>query len=347
MVLTREKPILICGIQPTSTLTLGNYIGSLLPLIKNQDSFNSILLIADLHAYTIPLSIQKISFQTINQRSWELIKWVIACGVDPEKTRIVLQSDLKSEHLELFYFLLTHSKLGELQIMTQYKFLMSQFKEPNGTEPNLFGVLVYPVLMAADILLYDSQYLAVGEDQTQHIELCSELSSRINRLYSCNIFQNKLSAIHLDSGAKIMDLVDPSKKMSKSTTNKDGVIFFSDSPSQITQKIMRAKTDSLNQITLDKTQAGIHNLLSIYSSLSNQGLEEIFKKVKLLNYKEFKEQLSKVVVERVSSIQEKYSQLKDQDIKRMLQENANHLRLIARKKLDLIYSSIGKENTTN
>ena len=96
MTLNKEKPTLICGIQPTSTLTLGNYIGSLLPLIKNQDSFNSILLIADLHAYTIPLSIQKISFRTINQRSWELIKWVIACGVDPEKTRIVLQSDLKA-----------------------------------------------------------------------------------------------------------------------------------------------------------------------------------------------------------------------------------------------------------
>ncbi|PYC99576.1 tryptophan--tRNA ligase, partial [Microbacterium esteraromaticum] len=112
-------------------------------------------------------------------------------------------------------------------------------------------------------------------------------------------------------------------------------------------KIMRAKTDSLNQITLDKTQAGIHNLLSIYSSLSNQGLEEIFEKVKSLNYKEFKEQLSKVVIERIISIQEKYSQLKDQDIKEMLQKNANYLRLIARKKLDLIYSSVGKAGNTS
>lgn len=339
---TTKKPILICGIQPTSTLTLGNYIGSLLPLIKNQDKYDSILLIADLHAYTIPLAIQKISFQTIEERSWELIKWVIASGVDTEKTRIVLQSDLKAEHLELFYFLLTHTKLGELQIMTQYKFLMNRFKEPNGTEPNLFGVLVYPVLMAADILLYDSEYLAVGEDQTQHLELCSELSSRINRLYSCNLFPSKLSPVHLGAGAKIMDLVDPTKKMSKSTTNPDGVIFFADSPKEITQKIMRAKTDSLNQLSLDKSQEGIHNLLSIYSSLSEKSLEEVFESVKSLNYKEFKEQLSKLVVERMGAIQERYSQIKDQDIKEMLKKNSDYLREIARKKLELIYSTIGK-----
>ncbi|AHC40051.1 tryptophanyl-tRNA synthetase [Mycoplasma ovis str. Michigan] len=335
------KPVLICGIQPTSTLTLGNYIGSLLPLIKNQNSFDSILLIADLHSYTIPLSIQNISFQTIKKRSWELIKWIIASGVDTTKTRIVLQSDLKAEHLELFYFLLTHSKLGELQIMTQYKFLMNRFKEPNGTEPNLFGVLIYPVLMAADILIYDSQYLSVGEDQTQHLELCSELRTRINKLYNCNIFPNKLSAINLGSGTKIMDLVDPTKKMSKSTTNKDGVIFVSDSPEEITKKIMRAKTDSLNQISLDKNQAGIHNLLSIYSSLSDQKLEQVFESVKSLSYKELKEQLSKLVVQKISSIQERYSQIEEQKIKEILKKNADYLRQIARKKLDLIYSTVG------
>ncbi|AGX88918.1 tryptophan--tRNA ligase [Mycoplasma parvum] len=340
----KKKPVLICGIQPTSCLTIGNYIGSLLPLIKNQEKYESILLIADLHAYTIPLSLQKISFKEIRERSLELVKWAIALGVNPKYTKIVLQSDLKAEHLELFYFLLTHSRLGELKLMTQYKFLMNKFKEANGTEPALFGVLVYPVLMAADILLYDAEYLSVGEDQIQHLELCSELKERINRLYSFKIFPNKLKALDINSNyLKIMDLVDPLKKMSKSTENKNGIIFISDSPEEIKRKVMQAKTDSFNLIKLDKNdQAGIYNLLNIYASLNDLSIDKAFEELKELNYKSLKEIIAKVIIDFLADKQEKYKEISDNlsEINKLLEENANILREKAKAKLEFIYSKL-------
>ncbi|ADX97580.1 tryptophanyl-tRNA synthetase [Mycoplasma suis str. Illinois] len=340
-----RKPTLICGIQPTSDLTIGNYIGALLPLIKNQENYDSILLIADLHAYTIPLSIQKIPFGEIKKRSWELVKWAVALGVDPKKTKIVFQSDLRAQHLELFYFLLTHSRLGELKLMTQYKFLMNKFKEANGTEPALFGVLVYPVLMAADILLYDAEYLSVGEDQIQHLELCSELKERVNRLYSLDIFPKKIKALSFNSNyLKIMDLQDPLKKMSKSTENKNGVLFLSDSPQEIHKKIMGAKTDSLNKVNIDReSQPGIYNLLNLFATLNDLPLEKAFEQLNHLDYKSLKETISKLVSDFISQKQQNYKEVNNNldELKQLIKENTDTLREQANSKLEFIYSSLG------
>ncbi|AFO51608.1 phosphomannomutase [Candidatus Mycoplasma haematolamae str. Purdue] len=229
--------------------------------------------------------------------------------------------------------------------MTQYKFLMNRFKEANGTEPALFGVLVYPVLMAADILLYDSSYLAVGEDQTQHLELCETLRERINKLYSEEIFPNKIRALDFNAeSARIMDLSSPDKKMSKSSASKEGVIFMSDSPEVIRQKVMKAKTDSLNKVSIDKdNQPGIYNLLNLHACFSDcKNIQESYEHFKNKSYKELKEELAKVIISKLSEIQKRYKELKDQEIVEWVDLRAKELRSIAKAKLNLIYTKINE-----
>ncbi|KMZ96227.1 hypothetical protein PVNG_02365 [Plasmodium vivax North Korean] len=226
-------------------------------------------------------------------------------------------------------------------MMTQYKFLMNKFKEPNGTEPALMGVLTYPILMASDILLYDASFLSVGEDQLQHLELCNDIKERMNKLYSCNLFPTQLFPLKDSSRTRIMDLQDPSKKMSKSSESKEGVLFLSDSSKELRRKIMKAKTDSLNKLSLDKEgQPGIYNLLEIMASFSQSSSDQLCAKLKNLNYKNLKEKVCEVVIPTINKFQENYSRIEEEQINLILKKNTSSLKLRAKAKLDYIYSQI-------
>ncbi|WP_216082783.1 tryptophan--tRNA ligase [Candidatus Mycoplasma haematohominis] len=329
------KPILLTGIQPTNRLTLGNYLGVIKKIINEQDNYDCYLFAADWHSVTIPLSLQEASYKKIDEYKWNVIRMYAACGLDPTKNKVFIQSEIK-EHLELFYFLLTHSTLGELQRMTQYKHLSKQFVLPNGTEMALVGLLTYPVLMAADILMYDTDYVVLGEDQTQHLELTIDLAERINNKYKVNLFK-KPKAFNPKgnkAGIKIKDLQNPEIKMSKSSKSYEGVIFLDDDLETIREKIMKAKTDSIGKINIDPiNQPGITNLLEIYASLTNISIEEACDRLQSDTYRELKEVVAELVIKEISEIQDRYEQINLEVLKEAIEKNNRHCRAKAREKL--------------
>lgn len=332
---TDPKPILLTGIQPTNRLTLGNYLGVIKKIIKEQDNYDCYLFAADWHSVTIPLALQDSNYKKVDEYKWNVIRMYVACGIDPAKNNIFIQSDIK-EHLELFYFLLTHSSLGELQRMTQYKHLSKQFVLPNGTEMALVGLLTYPLLMAADILMYDTDYVVLGEDQTQHLELTIDLAERINNKYKTNLFKKPQSFNPKEkkAGIKIKDLQNPEIKMSKSSKSYEGVIFLDDDLETIREKIMKSKTDSFGIIKIDPVnQPGITNLLEIYSSITDISIEEAENRLKKNTYKELKEVVAELVVKEISAIQDKYKNTNIAGLKEQIENNNQYCRIKAKSKL--------------
>lgn len=334
-----KKPVLISGIQPTNRLTLGNYLGAIKKIIKLQKEYECLLFVADLHSITIPLSYHKFNYQELREFKWKVVEMYVACGINLSNTRVFIQSEIK-EHLELFYFLITHSFLGELKRMTQYKHLSQQFKEPNGTEAALMGILLYPVLMAADILIYDAEYVSIGEDQTQHLELTIDIAQRINERYKKELFTLPKS-LGNSKGLRIRDLQDPTKKMSKTSKSYEGVIFMDDSLEDIKSKIMKAKTDSIGKVSLDReNQAGVVNLLEIYASIRDIELEEAYELFKDKNYKELKEGVAEVVVEEIGKIQENLKAINREELKKAIEANNDYCRKVTRAKLSYIYENV-------
>lgn len=314
-----NKKILLTGIQPTNKLTIGNYLGAIKPITKHQKEYECYVFIADLHSITIPLNLQKSSYKQIENYRLELLKTLVACGIDPIANRLFIQSKVK-EHLELFYFLITHSYLGELKRMTQYKHLAKQFTPSNGTEMSPMGLLMYPILMSSDILIYDVDYVSIGEDQTQHLELTIDLAQRINSKYDKEIFKipKSFNPLGNKAGIKIKDLQNPDIKMSKSSKSYEGVIFLNDDPETIKEKIIKAKTDSIGKINIDrKNQPGIVNLLEIYSQITDISLEEAYERLKNNTYKELKEVVAEVVIRELKPIQERYKNI---DLKKLMEE---------------------------
>ncbi|AEW46006.1 Tryptophanyl-tRNA synthetase [Mycoplasma haemocanis str. Illinois] len=334
-----KKSTLVAGIQPTNRLTLGNYLGAIKKVVNVQDDYDCLLFVADLHSITIPLTYHKFNYKELEEFKWNVIKMYVACGIDLEKTTIFIQSEVK-EHLELFYFLTTYSTLGELRRMTQYKHLSKKFVEPNGTEMALTGLLIYPVLMAADILIYDSEYVSIGEDQTQHLELTIDIARRINERFNKDLFTIPKSLNERENkvGLKIKDLQDPTKKMSKSSENYEGVIFMDDSAEEIRRKIMKAKTDSIGKISLDReNQMGVVNLLEIHSAISESTLADTYNYFKDKSYKELKEEVANLVVSELSRIQEKFKSLNTESLMHKISENNAACRKRAKIKLDQVY----------
>ncbi len=331
---------LLSGIQPSNKLTLGNYFGAIKSYVDFQNDFDSYIFVANLHVITNP----KIDFKSIIENTKTVVCMYSACGLDLKKNHVFIQSDVAA-HPQLEHILMCNSTIGELNRMTQFKDKSKKFTNANGTDTIPAGLFTYPVLMAADILLYDPEFVPVGSDQKQHMELTQNLAMRMNKKYG-EMFTIPKPYIP-KVGARIMDLQDPNIKMSKSTANQKGVIYLLDEPEVARKKIMSAKTDSLNQVKFDvKNQPGVSNLIGIYSALTNLPINEIEKKYKNKNYGDFKKDLADKLVIFLIKIQKNYHDVyKDYEKKivPILKENAKYLNKIANKKLDLVYKKVGLE----
>lgn len=319
----------LTGFQPTGVITLGNYIGAISQMIKYQDMYDSYIFVADLHAITMPYDKDELYN---NIRS--LVALFLACGVDPNKNKIYIQSD--NEYITNISWLLECSTyFGELSRMIQ-------FKEKSKKNDNFsVGLLTYPVLMAADILALDADFVPVGIDQKQHVELTRDIAIRFNKMYGETF---KVPDVLIsEAGVKIMDLIDPTKKMSKSSENQKGVIKLLDDVSVVRKKIMSATTDSEMRVVYDSVnKPGISNLINIYSSLTNKSIKEIEKEFEGQNYGYFKTKVADVVCEFIENIQEKYYKIiNDEILDKILEDGANTVRKECKEKLDLMKKNMG------
>ncbi len=320
---------ILTGLQPTGSITLGNYIGAIKQMKELQDNYESYIFVANMHAITIPKDREVLRSNTRN-----LIALYLACGIDPSKNTIFLQSE-NPYHANLSWIMECNSYFGELSRMTQFKDKSS--KNANFT----VGLFTYPVLMASDILLYDVDYVPVGIDQKQHVELTRDLAERFNNKYG-DTFKVPEPLI-TKSGTKILDLVNPSIKMSKSSENKKGVIFLLDDLEVARKKIMSATTDSECVIKFDMdNKPGISNLINIYISLTNKTIEEVENEFMGKNYGEFKKCVADVVVDFLRDIQEKYNSYISSTIIDEILDNGKNITINeAKAKYDLVKERIG------
>ena len=324
-----EKKTMLTGLQPTGVITLGNYIGAIKQMVEYQEKYNSIIFIADMHAITMP-----IDSDTLARNIRELVALYIACGVDPEKNLIFLQSD-NEYHANISWMLECNTYFGELGRMTQ-------FKDKSAKNINFSaGLFTYPVLMAADILAYDTNYVPVGIDQKQHVEIARDIATRFNKKYG-ETFVIPEPLIRAE-GTKIYDLQDPTKKMSKSSESQKGVIRILDDANTIRKKINSAVTDSIGKVNYDpENQPGITNLINIYMSLSNESKEEIVQKFADANYGTFKKAVGDLVAETFEKIQARYKELiSSEELDKILDAGKEKSREIAKKKYELMKQKIG------
>ncbi|MCI5582892.1 MAG: tryptophan--tRNA ligase [Anaeroplasma sp.] len=327
----QQRKRMLSGIKPTGKLTLGNYIGAIKQFISYQDEYELLVFIADLHALTLPIDPKELRENTKN-----LISIYLACGLDPEKVILFKQSDVH-EHAELGYVMTCNSNMGELSRMTQYK---DKTAKISNKESIPTGIFIYPALMAADILLYDPDYVPVGIDQKQHVELTRDLALKFNSHYS-ETFKLPEPVI-AKTGAKIASLSNPTKKMSKSESDK-GTIYLLDDVNISRKKIMSAVTDSDSIVKYDlENKPGISNLLTIASSLSKKSIEEIENEFVGKGYGEFKKYVADIVVDELSLLQQKVKEIQESGIiDKVLAAGAEKASYLARKKLNKVYTKIG------
>ncbi len=325
-----DKKVVFSGVQPSGALTIGNYIGAIRNWIDLQDKYNCFYCIVDLHAITVPQVPKDLRKNTL-----DLLALYLASGLDPEKSTIFIQSHI-SAHAELTWVLNTMSYMGQLNRMTQFK------EKSKNSEGNInAGLFTYPVLMAADILLYQTEFVPVGEDQKQHLELARDLAERFNNRYS-ETFKVPEPLIQ-EVGARIMSLQDPEFKMSKSDENENGYILLLDEPDVINRKMKRAVTDSFAEVKYRDEQPGIKNLINIYSAFTGESVEEIVKKYEGEGYGKFKGDLSEVIIEGLRPIQEKYNDyMKNKDyLEEVYKNGAEKAERAARKTLRKVYKKVG------
>ena len=288
------------GVQPTGNIHLGNYLGALKQFVKFQENDECIYCIVDLHSITVPQNPK-----ALRQHILDVAALYIAIGVDAKKSTVFVQSDVPG-HAELSWILTCNSYTGELSRMTQFK------DKNRGRESAPTGLFTYPILMAADILLYDTNIVPVGNDQKQHIELCRDIAIRINNKYEGTFVVPEGS--FLKEGARVMSLDDPTKKMSKSAENPLSRISLLDEPATIKKAIMKATTDSEGSVRFDiENKPGISNLLSIYSAISGKTIEQLEKDYEGQGYGNFKKDLVEVVVDALAPIRENFEQIRYTD----------------------------------
>lgn len=325
------KKVLYSAAQPTNTLTIGNYIGAIGNWVKLQDEYNCFFAIANMHALTV----RQVPAE-LRRRTLSLLALYIACGVDPEKCVLYLQSHV-SAHAELCWVLNNYTYVGEMERMTQFK-----DKSAKHADNINMGLMDYPVLMAADILLYNSDYIPVGLDQRQHVEIARDIAQRFNNAYSPTFTVPE--GIYLKVGAKINDLLDPTKKMSKSAENPNGVIFLDDDKDTIIRKFKRAVTDSDASIKYDpENKAGVSNLLTIYSVFSGKSIKEAESEFAGRGYGEFKLAVGEAVADKLAPIQaEQAKLLADKTyLDGVLKSGAERAGRVADKTLAKVYRKIG------
>jgi len=318
------------GIQPTGDIHIGNYLGAIKHWVKRQDDFDNIFCIVDLHAITVPQDPILLKAKTR-----EVTGLLLAAGIDPERSILFVQSHITA-HAELTWILNCFVPMGWMQRMTQFKEKSQQQKEQVST-----GLFDYPALMAADILLYDTDVVPVGDDQKQHVELTRDIAQRFNSIYGETFVLPE--PLIVEVGARIMGLDDPTNKMSKSETASNHAINLLDSPDVIQGKILRATTDSQREICFDEDRPGIYNLLVIYELFTGKSRKEIEDHFTDKGYAVLKEELGEVVVEGLKPLQTRYQELTSEPgyIDSLLTEGADQARPLAEKILASVKERVG------
>ena len=320
------------GVKPSGGLHLGNYLGAIKRWVDDQDVYENVFCIVDLHAITVPQDPV-----ALRQQTREVAAFYIAAGLDPARTIVFVQSHV-SAHAELGWVLNCITPMGWLERMTQFKDKAA--REGDNRERISTGLFDYPVLMASDILLYDANLVPVGDDQKQHVELTRDIAERVNRLYGDILVVPK--PLIAETGARIMGLADPSKKMSKSDNLPGQAIGIFDKPEDIRKAIMRATTDSERTIVFDTNRPGLYNLLAIYQVLSGETREQIETRFEGKGYGDLKQTLADAVLDTLSPIQARCnSLLNSSDLDDLLRDGADRARVIADRTFNRVCTAMG------
>ena len=326
-----DKKRVLSGVQSTGNLTLGNFLGAINNWVTMQEQYECYYMIADLHSLTV-----RNDPNTLRENALKLIALYVAAGLDPQKNNIFIQSHV-SAHSELSWILNCYTYMGELSRITQFKDKSAKHADNINS-----GLFTYPVLMAADIILYQADLVPVGEDQKQHLEITRDIAERFNKIYGDTF---KVPEAYITrSGAKIMGLQNPEAKMSKSATNLNDVIFLNDTPDDIVKKFKKAVTDSDNLVKYDlENKPGVSNLMQIYSAVTSKSKEEIEKEFEGQGYGIFKMAVADAVVEKLKPIQSKYNELlSNRDyIKKIYEKGDENARKIAAVTLKDVKEKVG------
>lgn len=317
------------GVQPTGNIHIGNYLGALKQFVELQNDNECIYCIVDMHSITVPQDPEVLRNHTL-----DVAALYMAVGLDPVKSILFVQSDVPG-HAELSWILTCSSYTGELSRMTQFK------AKSNNRESAPMGLFAYPVLMAADILLYDADTVPVGNDQKQHIELCRDIAVRVNNRFRDTFVVPE--GRYMNSAARVMSLDDPTTKMSKSAENVHSRISLLDEPGKIKKSIMRATTDSEGSIRFDREEKpGISNLITIYSAFSGKNIPTIEKEYEVCGYGTFKKDLIEITVNALEPIKEKFSDIRNSsELKATLKEGAERAKAIADSVLARVKNNFG------
>lgn len=326
-----QKKVIFSGMQPSGTITLGNYLGALKNWTSLQDEYNCLYCIVDMHAITV-----KQEPAVLRRNARDLMMLYIAAGLDPEKNIIYMQSHV-SAHAELAWILNCFTYMGELSRMTQFK-----DKSQKHSDNINAGLFAYPALMAADILLYQTDLVPVGVDQKQHLELTRDIANRFNNLYGQTF---KVPEAYIPKvGAKIMSLQEPTKKMSKSDQDVNASITIIDDPDTIIRKFKRAVTDSDTEVRFDvENKPGISNLMTIYSSITGQTMQQVQREFEGKGYGDFKLRVGEAVVEELRPLQTRFKELSNDKayIDSMIKKNAETANYLATKTLRKVQKKVG------
>ena len=327
---TEKKKVIFSGIQPSGNPTLGNYLGALKNWVKLQDEYDCYFCVVDLHAITV-----KQEPKDLRQKTLEMLAIYIAAGISPEKNTLFIQSHVPA-HSEASWLLTCNSYMGELGRMTQYKDKSQKYGDSIGA-----GLFNYPVLMAADILLYNSDLVPVGQDQKQHLELARDIATRFNNAYSPTFtvpdpFIPKV-------GAKIMSLQEPTKKMSKSDENVNSYILIMDPPEVIRKKVSRAVTDSIGVINYTDDQPGVKNLLDLITAIKGTSTEDLLEYYKGKGYADLKNDVADAIIEELKPLQDKVNEiLKDKKyLESIYKSGAEKANYVSMKTLRKMQKKIG------
>jgi tryptophanyl-tRNA synthetase len=323
---------MLSGIKPSGELTLGNYLGALKRFVAYQEEYDMFVFIANLHCITVYQDPTQLKSYLKNA-----VALYLACGLDPDRSTIFLQTDVP-EHAQLGFILSCNSYLGELNRMTQYK------DKASSNEGSLsVGFYTYPTLMAADILMYDPDFVPVGDDQKQHVELTRDIAERFNNRYSPTF--SIPEPLIAKTGARIMSLSEPTKKMSKSDVSDKGVIYLIDEPNIIRKKVRSATTDSLAKVNFDpQNQPGISNLIQIVAACQDKSIEEVVNTYKDYQYGSFKDEVATIIIDTLNPIQTRYKEIINSDLlEQTLIKGKEKAQLIARRKLEKVQRKIGLE----
>ena len=317
------------GVQPTGNIHIGNYLGALRQFVELQDDNECIYCIVDMHSITVPQDPKE-----LRKHILDVAALYIAIGIDPKKSIIFVQSDV-SGHAELSWILTCNSYTGELSRMTQFK------DKSRGKESAPAGLFTYPILMAADILLYDADIVPVGNDQKQHIELCRDIAIRVNHKFKDTFVVPE--GRFMKSGARVMALDDPTSKMSKSAENVHSRISLLDEDNKIKKSIMRATTDSDGEIRFDiENKPGVSNLLSIYSAFSGESIDDIVSRFNGCGYGDFKKELVAVTQEALVPIKQNFNEIREtEELKNILRDGSEKAEAIAERTLKRVKENFG------